>query len=54
MKRHFPIFSLVLLAFTLLGLPFSASAEPDRFIGDTAIYSSSTEYLRPNVLFHHR
>ena len=34
-----------------MGLPFSASAEPDRFIGDTAIYSSSTEYLRPNVLF---
>lgn len=51
MKRHLLRFSVVLLLFALFGPTLSASAEPDRYKGDTAIYSSSTEYLRPNVLF---
>lgn len=50
MKWHKSISALVIL-FGLLSLANSSHAAPDRFKGDTAIYSGTAVKLRPNVLF---
>ncbi|WP_027714762.1 pilus assembly protein [Desulfuromonas sp. TF] len=49
MKRYSMIFLLCLGS--VLSAPVSALASLDQFVGDSAIYSATTEYLRPNVLF---
>lgn len=43
--------SLLVWLVLMMLLPLSASALPDQFEGDSAIYSGNTQYLRPNVLF---
>lgn len=49
MKRHALIIFIVFLSF-FAGWE-DACADLDQFVGDSAIYSASTDYLRPNVLF---
>lgn len=49
MKRHVLILLLTLTA--VFSAPLAALAALDQYVGDSAIYSGSTEYLRPNVLF---
>lgn len=43
--------SLLVWSLLMMLLPLPASALLDQFVGDSAIYSGSTQYLRPNVLF---
>ena len=44
-----PIFFVTLMIATI-SLIATASAAPDQYMGDTAIYSGASTYLRPNVL----
>ena len=50
MRRAFFLAFLLLVAIGARPLPVQAG-DPDRYIGDTSIYSGNTEALRPNVLF---
>jgi len=49
MKRSIQLIAAILLVF--LCLPGMAQATLDQYLGDSAIYSGSSEYLRPNVIF---